>query len=228
MGLFKRMNDVVRSNINALLDKAEDPVKLANQYLSDMGKDVADAERELTNVMGQEKLIKSKIHAKECEIEKRNQQIADVLDRDEALAKELIASKQELESVLTSLRAEHEKMANSVHQLKPAVEEMKREYDKLRQRRDMLIAKSATAKAEQKVYQALGGIGVTGTTMKENFARLEEKIESQTARAEASKELVHEQTGSSLDYRVSQLTASSVDEEFARLKENRMKQDANV
>ena len=50
----------------------------------------------------------------------------------------------------------------------------------------------------------------------------------QTARAEASKELVHEQTGSSLDYRVSQLTTSSVDEEFARLKENRMKQDANV
>ncbi len=44
MSLFKRINDNIRANLNALLDKAEDPAKLLNQYLMDMEDDIVDAE----------------------------------------------------------------------------------------------------------------------------------------------------------------------------------------
>lgn len=44
MGLFKRIGDNIRANLNSLLDKAEDPVKMLEQYLRDMEDDIADAE----------------------------------------------------------------------------------------------------------------------------------------------------------------------------------------
>ncbi len=226
MGLFKRLNDVIRSNINSVLDKAEDPVKLANQYLADMEKDISDAERELANVIAQERILANKLSIKKTDVEKREKQIIDVLDKDDNLAKELIASKQEIQSSLHALTDQHLNIKETVEKLKPAITEMHREYDSLRQRRDVLVAQASSAKAEQKVYDALGGIGASGAAMKNNFDRLEEKVQTQTARAQASRELVSERSGNSLDQRVNSVVSSTVDQEFEKLKAERA--NANV
>ena len=55
MGILQRFSDIMRSNINALLDKCEDPAKMVDQMLLDLRKDLAEVKKETAAVMADEK-----------------------------------------------------------------------------------------------------------------------------------------------------------------------------
>lgn len=58
MGILERFTDIIKANINDLLDKAEDPAKMIDQYLRDMTEDLAEVKRETANVMAEESRAK--------------------------------------------------------------------------------------------------------------------------------------------------------------------------
>ena len=58
MGIFKRLRDMTMASINDLLDKAEDPVKMLNQFLRDMEEDIMEAESAVAKQIAIEKKFK--------------------------------------------------------------------------------------------------------------------------------------------------------------------------
>lgn len=51
MGILKRFKDIMSANINAMLDKAEDPEKMIDQYLRDLQEDLRNVKSETATVM---------------------------------------------------------------------------------------------------------------------------------------------------------------------------------
>ena len=66
MGILKRFKDIMSSNINALLDKAEDPEKMIDQYLRDLQEDLRKVKSETATVMAEEQRCKRQLD--ECSI----------------------------------------------------------------------------------------------------------------------------------------------------------------
>ena len=68
-GIIKRFKDIMSANINALLDKAEDPEKMVDQYLRDMESDLGKVKAETAAVMAEEKRAKRELDECSSEIE---------------------------------------------------------------------------------------------------------------------------------------------------------------
>ena len=69
-GILERFKTIMASNINAVLDKMEDPEKMIDQYLRDMEKDLGSVKAETVAVMAQESAAKRKVSECEDEIKK--------------------------------------------------------------------------------------------------------------------------------------------------------------
>ena len=69
MGILDRFSTIVKANINALLDKAEDPGKMIDQYLTEMTESLAEVKRETAGVMAEETRTRSKVEANRAEVQ---------------------------------------------------------------------------------------------------------------------------------------------------------------
>ena len=99
----------MKSNINALLDKCEDPAKMVDQTLLDLRKDLADVKKETASVMADEKNAKRKLDENDAEIKKYTTAAQNALKSgNETDAKTLIARKQQLEETRTSLQSTYD------------------------------------------------------------------------------------------------------------------------
>ena len=67
MGILTRFTDIMKSNINALLDKCEDPAKMIDQTLRDLREDLAEVKKETANIIADAKSADRQV--KECEEE---------------------------------------------------------------------------------------------------------------------------------------------------------------
>ena len=70
MGILQRFKDIMASNINALLDKAEDPEKMIDQTLRNLTKDLAEVKKETAAVMADEQRCKRELDEVNSEITK--------------------------------------------------------------------------------------------------------------------------------------------------------------
>ena len=70
MSILSRFKEIIASNLNALLDKAEDPQKMIEQYLKELTHDLAEVKRETASVMADEAKAKRNLVANQEEIEK--------------------------------------------------------------------------------------------------------------------------------------------------------------
>ena len=70
MGIISRFTDIMKSNINALLDKCEDPAKMIDQTLRDLREDLAEVKKETANIIADAKSANRQVEACEEEITK--------------------------------------------------------------------------------------------------------------------------------------------------------------
>ena len=109
MGILSRFTDIISANINELLDRAENPEKMIDQYLRNAMENLAEVKKETAAVMAEESRCKRLVVEAEADIEKYTElakkAIAAGNDGD---AKVFIAKKQEIESLLTSRRATYD------------------------------------------------------------------------------------------------------------------------
>lgn len=61
MGIITRFKDIMAANINALLDKCEDPEKMIDQYLRNLEQDFSKVKAETAAIMAEEKSAKRKL-----------------------------------------------------------------------------------------------------------------------------------------------------------------------
>src|SRR5574338_1547446 len=197
MGIFDRLSTLIRSNINDLISRAEDPEKMLNQLIGDMKGQLAKAKQQVAAAIADEKKLQADAEAmkKQAEDWERRAMLAVQENRDD-LAKqallrynEAMQGAQQLHETWVKHKAETESLKGSLRQLNDKIEEAKR-------KKNILIARARRAEAQQRIQETMSGMGDRSAF--ESFERMQEKIECQERKAIAAAELHNEFEGDTL------------------------------
>lgn len=218
MSILQRFSDIMRSNVNALLDKCEDPAKMVDQTLLDLRRNLADVKKETASVMAVEKNARRLVDECRGKIQKYESAAKNALRAGcEEDARTLLSKKQEFEGQLPDLEANLQAAAKNADQLKQMHDKLVQDIESLEGRKAAVKAKVSTAKAQQTVNKAMAGMNSAASVSA--FERMEAKANRMLDEAAAEAEL-NADTGSTEDLAKKYASASaSVDDELARMKQ---------
>ncbi|MFC8585383.1 PspA/IM30 family protein [Streptomyces sp. NPDC057217] len=222
-----RVTQLAKANINALLDQAEDPQKMLDQLIRDYANNIADAEEAVAATIGNLRLMEQD-HQEDVDAAKEwggkalaASRKADELrgggqtaeaDRFDNLAK--VALGRQLQSEKEARTAEPTIAAQTevVAKLRTGLDQMKAKLAELQAKRDELVARAKSARAQNTMMDAVKNVDVLDPTSE--LSRFEDKVRREEARALGKQELA----ASSLDAQFEQLDALGDDAEIeARL-----------
>jgi phage shock protein A len=197
MGIFDRLSTLIRSNLNDLISRAENPEKMLNQLIVDMKSQLAKAKQQVASAIADEKKLQADAESlkKQAEDWERRAMLAVQEGRDD-LAKqallrynESLQGAQQLHETWVKHKAETENLKGSLRQLNDKIEEAKR-------KKNILIARARRAEAQQRIQETMSGM--SDKSAFESFERMTEKIEQQERKAIAAAELQNEFSGDAL------------------------------
>ncbi|OZB95133.1 PspA/IM30 family protein [Paenibacillus sp. XY044] len=215
MAIFKRLRDLTMSNINAIIDKAEDPIKMTDQYIRDMTEDLEDAEKAVAAQIAIEKKFKQLYEEQQALVEKRTQQAHTAAQAQNVdLARRALEEKKSAEQKMNEYKASYDQNKASADNLRAKLEEMRKQLTEMKNKRETLVARYNAAKAQTEINKAMNGFSTDSAT--NGMKRMEEKMLQMEAQAEASNEMSAK--GKSLDDEFEQLGKDKeVDDELAAL-----------
>lgn len=188
MSILARFKDIMASNVNALLDKMEDPAKMVEQYLLNMTKDLAEIKKETANVIAEETRAKRLVDENRKEVE-RYHGLAEkaLLAGNDNDATVFLSKKQELESTGVGLQTTYAVARENAVKMRQMHDKLTQEIRALNARKNMIKAKASVAKTQERVNQfTASGDGRGGA---EAFERMEEKIDKRLDAANAMADL---------------------------------------
>jgi phage shock protein A len=197
MGIFDRFSQLLKSNINDLISKAEDPEKMLTQILEDMRGQLAKAKQQVAVAIADEKRLRDQADSeyKQAQDWEQKAMLAIQSGRDDLAKQALVrhgehlAHAQQYEQTWEQQRTESEKLKNSLRDLNDKIEEAKR-------KKNLLIARQRRAQAQQRIQQTMSSLSEKSAF--EAFARMEERIETNERQLKAASELEDEFTGDTL------------------------------
>ena len=196
MSILSRFKEIIASNLNAILDKAEDPQKMIEQYLKELTGDLAEVKRETASVMADEAKAKRNLVANQEEVVKYTQLARKALEAgDEANAKVFIKKKQSLEEVGETLQQVYDVAASNSQKMRQMHDKLVNDLNELHTRKAAIEAKIKIAEAQKKVNEVAGASAANKAEASLNaFARMEEKVDHMLDEANAMAELQLERT----------------------------------
>jgi phage shock protein A len=188
MGILDRIRTVLKSNINALISKAEDPEKMLNQLLMDMNENLLDAKKQVALAIADEKKLERQTLENKTQAEdwEKKAMLAVKASKDD-LAKEALLRKQEYDGYAASFQKEYESQHASVEQLKEALRQLQGKIEEAGRKKNLLVARAKRAEAQKQIQQTMGSI--SGNSSFDTFDRMTQKVDQIEAEAEALKEL---------------------------------------
>lgn len=189
MGILSRFADVVKSNLNDLLDKAEDPAKMVEQTLLDAREDLAKVRKETAGVMADAKRAAREYAECEQKVKEYTMAAQNALKAgNEADARALLEQKQTYETNLVSLKSAKDLTEANAKKLQEMHEKLTRDIQTLEAKRSAIKAKVATAEAQEHMNDVVAG-GTKAKASMETFDRMEEKADRMLDAAMAESEL---------------------------------------
>lgn len=189
MGILDRFTTIVKANINELLDKAEEPAKMVDQYLVDLTESLAEVKKETAGVMAEETRTRRAVE--------RN---AEEAARMEGLARKALAAGNEDDARVflgkkQKLDATGAELAKAAEAARANAEKMRQMHDKLvgdiedlKARREAIKAKAAVARTQEMVGGYTSGSDKAESAI-EAFNRMEAKVDRDLDAANAMAEL---------------------------------------
>jgi len=214
MGLLDRVGTLIRANINDLLDRAEDPEKVIKQLLLDMQNQLIQVKTQVATAIADEQKLYQRWQDSQRQADEwhRKAELAGAKGADD-LAREALVRYNTFQSTAAGFQKQYEEQHAQVELLKDALQKLEAKIQEAETKKDLLIARSRRAKAEERIQSTLAGVGKA--TAFEGFERLEAKVIEQEARAKAMASL---QTDT-LEDRFKELEQESdVDRQLAELK----------
>jgi phage shock protein A len=214
MGLFDRIKRVVSSNLNDLVNKAEDPEKMLEQAILEMQEDLVQLRQGVAQAIAAQKRTEKQYNESQNEINKwqRNAQLA-LQKGDENLARQALERKKTFTETGTALKTSLDQQNVQVETLKRNLIQLESKISEAKTKKEMLKARITTAKAQEQLQNMVSGMNTSSAMAA--FDRMEEKVLMQEARAQSAGELA----GADLETQFARLEAGSdVDDELAALK----------
>lgn len=217
MGIFNRIGDIIKSNVNDLIDRAEDPEKMVKQIIIDMQKELKKSTEALGKAKTSERLAKRQYeNAVKVSAEWENKAKSALKAGNTELAKTALAKKVKADEDVANYKEMYESISAQADAIASQVDAVKAKLDEAKSRQTMLIARSQMADTKKNLAQSLGGIDSSSSS--EKFNRMEEKIIRKEAEADAFSDIAGTNTDNddSDDFKKLE-TDSKVDAELQRL-----------
>src|SRR3982750_380726 len=231
MGIVDRFSSLLKSNINDLSSRAEDPEKMLTQILADMRGQLVKAKQQVASAIADEKRLRDQADAEYTQAQdwERRAMLAVQEGRDDMAKQALVrhgehmSHGQQLEQTWEQHRLETEKLKNSLRDLNDKIEEAKR-------KKNLLVARQRRAQAQQRIPETMWQNSEKSAF--EAFARMEERIETNERQLKAAIEIEEEFTGDRLQQDFKALekgaAAGTVDSQLLALKQKMGKLPANT
>jgi len=215
MGIFSRISDIFKSNVNDALDNAEDPEKMLKQMVLEMEESVNKATLAVANAIANEKGLERKMQKERGLAADWQQKAMQALQAGrEDLAKAALEKKAVADKNANDLTPIYEQARSTSVKMREQLDALKHKLDEARSRQSTLIARSQAAKAQKQIAQSFSGVGSDAFS---KFDKYEGKIEKIESEAVAFEQLAGENT--SLDQEFKKLSSSSqVDADLLALK----------
>ncbi len=190
MGIFSRFNRVLKSNLNSMLDKAEDPAKLIDQTVVEMEAELKNAKKELVQTLGSAKRLEKKKKELDDEVARwEDKAVLALKAGDEVLAREALKMKQRTARQLEEADRQAAEQEKAAFEMKDTLEEIERKIEDLKARKSSLAAKVRRARQEPDDDAISGRGGAFG-----DLERLAGRIDGLEAEIEAHGVLDDEST----------------------------------
>ncbi len=225
--ILGRIGQLMRANVNAMLDSAEDPEKMLDQLIRDFTSNMGEAEQAVAQTVGNLRLLEDdnreaqRAHAdwggkaaaaSRKADEMRAENNAAEADRFDELAKIALRRQLSFETQLNTFKSQIEQQTALTDQLKDGLNKMRTKREELVQKRDELVARAKMAQAQMQVQTAVKNVSVMDPTS--DLSRFEERIRRQEAMARG----------------MAEVSASSLEDQFASLEtaEDEMEVEARL
>jgi len=212
--ILGRIGQLVRANVNSLLDSAEDPEKMLDQLVRDFTNNIAEAEEAVAQTIGNLRLVED--DAKEARSaanewgdkagaashradQLRGEGNATEAERFDQLAKIALRRQISYEGQASTLETQATQQAELAEKLKDGLNKLRAKREDLVQKRDELVSRAKMAQAQEQVQTSLQSVSVLDPTSE--ISRFEERIRRQEAMVRGREEVA----------------ASSLEEQFASL-----------
>jgi phage shock protein A len=219
MGIFDRLTTMLRSNINDLISRAENPEKMLNQLVLDMRSQLAKAKQQVASAIADEKRLQAQAEQEKklAEDWEKRAMLAVQEGRDDLAKQALLRhaehmnNAQQLEDTWRKHAAETESLKNSLRTLNDKIEEAKR-------KKNILIARQKRAEAQKSIQDTMRGLSDTNAF--DSFDRMSQRVDQIEAEAEASTELGNELAGDTLaqKFKALESTGTGADAALEELK----------
>ena len=185
MGILSRFKNIMAANINALLDKAEDPAKMIDQTLRNLANDLAAVKKETAGVMAEETRTRREADANIAEVKKNMDLARKALQAgNEDHARVFLNKKNELEAQGVELQKLAEAAQSNAVQMRQMHDKLVKDINALRSRKATIKSNLAVAKATERVHK-MGAAGSKAEGAMQAFGRFEQQAQERLDRARA-------------------------------------------
>jgi len=222
MGIFTKLSTVIKSNINDLISRAENPEKMLNQIILDMRDQLAKAKREVAAAIADERKLKAQLEdeVKQSRDWEHRAMLAVKKGRDD-LAKQALVRQQEHAERAIVLQQTWEAQAKETESLKGSLRQLNDKIEEAKRKRNLLIAKQKRAQAQRRIHETMSGL--SDTSAFEAFNRMADKIEEEERKNIAQAEVTEALSGDTLETEFLRLEGGApgagVDDKLAALKQ---------
>ncbi|SDW88982.1 PspA/IM30 family protein [Tepidimicrobium xylanilyticum] len=189
MSILTRFKDIMASNINALLDKAEDPEKMIDQILRNLNKDLGSVKAETASIMAEEQRAKRELEECRAEMDKMEKYAIKALEaNNENDARKFLERKASLAKKELELQEAYKLSQDNVTRMREMHDKLVKDIEELESRKAILKGKMAVAKAQERINK-IGSSVTSASRSISAFERMEEKVNRALDEANAMAEL---------------------------------------
>ncbi len=207
MGLFSRFKRAVKSNINDMISKAENPEKMLNQLIVEMNEQLIESKKTVAAAIADEKKLERQIGMNRDQADEweRKAMLAVRSGKDD-MAREALLRKQEYDNTIRQYQTQWQAQVEAVEQLKGALRQLQQKIEEAQRKKNLLIARAKRAEAQKRMQQTMSSM--VDTSAFEVFDRMSEKVEQIEAEVDAMREIEASGTGDPLERQFQALEAS--------------------
>ena len=186
---MNRISTILKANLNDVLDRAENPEVMLDQYIRDLENAVSEAREELINSMADEKRLAAKLEERNRQVRmwQANAEQAVQLGKDEA-AKSALRAVRAYQEEAQAVSATWQEQKDKVAELQGQYELVEKKLASVNSERDSLLARYTTTRVKEKVTTAKVKVDKAKVAIK-GVERMKERMETEAARAEAREEM---------------------------------------